>query len=390
MTLRLAPVALALIALGCGSGSDGKDGADGAPGADGAAGAPGADGESSSFLADTESVYSKGYGCTDGYAITSTGLDDGEGDGGVANDGLLQDGEIDTTIITCLAPDVDDDGVRNTRDNCPEEPNVDQGDEDCDGIGTACETEPEGTPAVDDAASGSMYLMTHGTGWDDTPSSLYYLPDVDSEPEFIGELDHALTDIKYNPADGSLYGMEEGYAEAGKARMVLIDPVCGRSVAVTEPIAETEASVGGPYLSFGFLADGTVIGWSGFNYTFVTIDTTTAVATELGEEISPSSQPGMCVLGDDEVYFFDSYGATFLIDPTTGYQDEDTFANLGDNMKGADCNRTTGVAYATSVFNLNRLQITTSLFEDGPFEIESYVDLSEPDFNSFNAVAVVP
>ena len=82
----------------------------------------------------------------------------------------------------------------------------------------------------------------------------------------------------------------------------------------------------------------------------------------------------MCVLGDD-VYWFDGDGETYLLDPTTGYTGEEMFADLEDNMKGADCNQETGIVYATSKNTDNRLQITSSLFEDGPFVIDSYVDL---------------
>ena len=43
----------------------------------------------------------------------------------------------------CLPPDIDDDGVLNLEDNCPEDANPDQADLDYDGIGTVCETEEE-------------------------------------------------------------------------------------------------------------------------------------------------------------------------------------------------------------------------------------------------------
>jgi hypothetical protein len=43
-------------------------------------------------------------------------------------------------------PDADNDGVPDFRDNCPQTANPDQGDIDRDGLGTACETEPEKVP----------------------------------------------------------------------------------------------------------------------------------------------------------------------------------------------------------------------------------------------------
>lgn len=43
-------------------------------------------------------------------------------------------------------PDQDKDGIPDFRDNCPAVPNPDQQDIDRDGIGTACETEPEVKP----------------------------------------------------------------------------------------------------------------------------------------------------------------------------------------------------------------------------------------------------
>ena len=50
------------------------------------------------------------YGCDQGYQLTQIGIDDGM-DGAVAGDGILQEAEIRTSSIACLAPDLDDDAI---------------------------------------------------------------------------------------------------------------------------------------------------------------------------------------------------------------------------------------------------------------------------------------
>ncbi len=57
-----------------------------------------------------------------------------------ANDGAL-DSNIATVIINVLA-DSDGDGVPDSADNCPNDPNAEQADADSDGIGDACEPAP--------------------------------------------------------------------------------------------------------------------------------------------------------------------------------------------------------------------------------------------------------
>ena len=50
--------------------------------------------------------------------------------------------------------------------------------------------------------------MTHGLLWLPPLCTSWKTP---STPEFVADLDHAFTNMKYNPADGLLYGMERGY-----------------------------------------------------------------------------------------------------------------------------------------------------------------------------------
>ena len=97
--------------------------------------------------------------------------------------------------------------------------------------------------------------------------------------------------------------------------------------------------------------------WSEAGDVFVSIDLETRDCSRPWARAS-AHLGGVCVLGDD-VYWFDGDGETYLLDPTTGYTRQEMFADLEDNMKGADCNQETGIVYAASKNTDNRLQITS-------------------------------
>ncbi len=104
-------------------GESGDQGAQGESGAQGEQGEPGEDGADGSdaypVLIESEKHFVDMYGCDQGYQITHIGIDDGL-DGAVADDGILQETEIRTSSIACLAPDLDDDSLKNLEDDCPE------------------------------------------------------------------------------------------------------------------------------------------------------------------------------------------------------------------------------------------------------------------------------
>ncbi|MBT6432613.1 MAG: hypothetical protein HOK28_05940 [Deltaproteobacteria bacterium] len=102
-------------------GSNGETGETGETGEQGETGIDGAD--AYQVLIDSEKYFVAMYGCVQGYQETNIGLDDGFG-GGVADDGILQETEILTSMISCLAPDLDDDSLLNMDDDCPQIYNI--------------------------------------------------------------------------------------------------------------------------------------------------------------------------------------------------------------------------------------------------------------------------
>ena len=323
------------------------------------------------------------YGCSQGYELISFGVDDGTD--GVADDGILQDGEVHTVSTVCLPPDIDDDGVLNLEDNCPEDANPDQADLDYDGIGTVCETEEEESLV---GPPGSLYLITRGTGSES--SQLYWMEDAAGSPEYIGEIGYALTTIKINPADGLLYGMERSYADDGNARMILIDQVTGDGTPVSESIYHVGSggwSSGGPYSSMAFLTDGTPVGWSEGGDYFVRMDLEAATATITGDSLS-SARHGMCVSNEDMVYFT-NMGPMYVFSAETGYIGAGATVDFGEDLKGGDCNRDSGIMYTVNKDDPGKLYVTTSLWGDSP-TVDMIYDLPETPYNEFHSVALVP
>ena len=150
-------------------------------------------------IIETENVFERGFGCDFGYLVWRAGIDDGA-DGGTADDGILQDGEVDAETTMCLAPDIDDDGFDNLFDNCPEDANEDQADADFDGIGEVCDT------ASDPA---ELYVITRGGGG--STSSLYVYDLISGTATLVGDTGHALVSLAVDPTDGTLYSTVRGF-----------------------------------------------------------------------------------------------------------------------------------------------------------------------------------
>jgi hypothetical protein len=319
-TLRLT-LLLGLTLAACGDkgekGDPGENGADGAPGADGADGVPGADGADGAdghrTLTETRRFFEPGNGCDQGYDVTRIGVDDGA-DGGTADDGALQDGEIDSELVTCLGPDIDEDGAFNLLDNCPEDTNEDQSDIDFDGLGDTC----DGT--VETAA---MWAITRGD--QSTSSDLYRYDPANNTATLIGDTGHAIVGIQVNPADGRLYGITRGSPETEEgpsaapasadvggcdACLVTIDTTTATATLVTELDI-------GPTPSLAFLSDGSAYGWTEANDSFVAIDLGDGSTTPLGSGWD-SAGHAMGATADDRVYWMNYTGDLFRIPVTTG------------------------------------------------------------------------
>ena len=88
------------------NGEDGSDGANGADGSDGADGADGADGSSTTTMMVASLETAPTYlACNGSGQLLKQGLDDGSG-GGIAQNGILESGEIITTSLICTTFDV--------------------------------------------------------------------------------------------------------------------------------------------------------------------------------------------------------------------------------------------------------------------------------------------
>lgn len=298
-----------LFALPACEGPAGADGADGATGADGAAGSAGADGsdgaDGSSTLIASKDFYEDAYGCAYGYQVIRMGVDNGDG-GGTAADGVLQDGEIDSETLTCLAPDLDEDGFDNIWDNCPLDANVDQGDADFDGEGDACDSSSDGAP---------MYAITKGNS--STSSSLYRYNVVDGSYELIGDTGHALVTLAMNPADGQLYSIVRGSDwDSGMdvggwdSALVTLDVSNGAATKV----ADLQVA---PIPSLTFLSDGSAWGWTEDSDEFIGIDTSTGEITYTGW-YENSWGHHMGATDDDRIFWMNGGGELWEIDTELG------------------------------------------------------------------------
>ena len=107
-----------------------------------------------------------------------------------------------------------------------------------------------------------------------------------------------------------------------------------------------------------FLTDGTPVGWSEGGDYFVRMDLEAATATITGDSLS-SAQHGMCVSNEDMVYFT-NMGPMYVFSPETGYIGAGATVDFGENLKGGDCNRDSGIMYTVNRSDLGKLYVTTA------------------------------
>ena len=117
------------------------------------------------------------------------------------------------------------------------------------------------------------------------------------------------------------------------------------------------------------------------------MDLEAATATRTGDSLS-SAQHGMCVSNEDMVYFT-NMGPMYVFSPETGYIGAGATVDFGENLKGGDCNRDSGIMYTVNRDYLGKLYVTTSLWGDSP-TVDMIYDLPETPYNEFHSVALVP
>ncbi len=354
------------------AGADGAAGQDGTPGQDGENGQDGANGEdgadAAATLIETELVLEAAYGCDDGYQMTQIGVDDGAS-GGTAGDGALQEGEVDTTLLTCLVPDLDEDGFTNLDDNCVEVAN-DQHDVGLDGQGDACDA----TPSDDIVA----YAFTRGTS--STPSNLYALDLVTHSATYVGSIGHALTAFKFNPVDHQLYGFTR-IDDSGGCNNCLI--TINTLTAASTTVAAVER---GPYASMTFLADGSLYAWTEYGDYLAEVDPVTGADTQVAGSIS-SWGHGMCSTADDQILWINGDGTTYRIDPADGATT--SIGSIGTALRG-DCVPGTLTAWGVNTTGGSSPTTTFQVALSGDEVTSEDVILSTPSaMGDFHGIAFV-
>lgn len=237
----------------------------------------------------SENVFENAMGCPFGYQDLKIGYDNGA-NGGVAGDGLLQEGEVLSHTSVCLAPDLDDDGRYNTSDLCPEDADPEQENADYDAFGDACDGAAE-LPVV--------YAYTRGTS--SLESNLYIYDLASNTGTLVGAMGHAVGSLKVNPADGKLYALTRDGDVGGCDNCLFeVDPATATTTLVKEINIYLDPDAGGEYReeidpseypdsmisSMAFLADGSLFGWTEYSDHFVRVDLATGLAYALGVNIN--------------------------------------------------------------------------------------------------------
>lgn len=251
-----------------------------------------------------EAVFEPGPGCRDGYQVIDIGTDNGDG-GGTAGDGVLQEGEVDSTLVECLPPDVDEDGARNLVDNCPELANAGQEDADLDFQGDAC-----------DPSNDPFELWGVGDGGEGSSGSSLYRIDLTTDTYTeVGDIGYDVTNIAVNPADGELYGFTRVHASVAPYTLVRIDTSTGAGSEVAQYFYDLDGGEGLHIGAMAFLSDGSLYGTSAASEGLVELDMVG------GFEPVAAFEPwgsGLCALPTDQLLGFGGDGSAWWIDPGVG------------------------------------------------------------------------
>jgi hypothetical protein len=175
----------------------------------------------------------------------------------------------------------------------------------------ACQTaqvpEPEPT-------STAFYAFTRSTTT--TPSDLWFMDDFGVATR-IGSTDVRLQYVKFNPADGLLYGSSNPtQGQCAPSDLVTIDTETGE---VTSTVA---LSVDGARSAFTFLSDGTLVAfnncWDGDSYNFETIDLETGAVTGVVASAIGWYSNGMWTDAEDRVWYINGNADVWEIDIEAG------------------------------------------------------------------------
>jgi hypothetical protein len=242
-----------------------------------------------------------------------------------------------------------------------------------------------------------LYAISRGN--DSTASDLYSYNPLDNTVTMIGSTVHALTYIKFNEADGELYGMTRYELDPGSCNncLVTLDTTTGAATTVVT-LSNASATDNGPHSSMAFLSDGTLHTWEEEGDNFTVVDTSTDVYTLVGSYLDSASH-GMCSAASDQILWLNGWGGgdVYRINPSDGArtllgQNSTTAAAAGWTPPGrysirGDCNPDTlfhigsDIVAGASDGNV----VTARLYEDAAPEI---IDAWPAPISNLHCIAI--
>lgn len=130
----------------------------------------------------------------------------------------------------------------------------------------------------------------------------------------IGAVGYAVNGLEWNWADGKLYGSTSINDSLFPSGLIEIDPVTGAG----RPIG-SGFGVGGPVVCITSDSLGRLFGWIEPNDDdLALIDTSTGLATRVGESGLGTAMLGLAFDGSDNLFLVNDGGPVYSIDPTTG------------------------------------------------------------------------